>query len=52
MLAGFVSFPLINEAPHPQHGLPLRHLVTAGGDVVREAVRYYRRPSSKEILIA
>jgi len=52
VLAGFVSFPLINEAPHPQHGLPLRHLVTAGGDVVREAVRYYRRPSSKEILIA
>ncbi|NEG54992.1 pyroglutamyl-peptidase I [Bifidobacterium platyrrhinorum] len=52
VLAGFVSLPLINESPHPQHGLPLRQLVAAGGDVVREAVRYYRRPSSEDILIA
>ena len=52
VLAGFVSFPLINESRHPQHGLPLRHLVTAGADVVRDSVRYYRRPTSGDILIA
>lgn len=52
VLAGFVSFPMINESRHPQHGLPLRHLVTAGADVVRDSVRYYRRPSSGDILIA
>lgn len=52
VLAGFVSLPLINESRHPQHGLPLRHLITAGADVVRESVRYYKRPSSEDILIA
>ena len=52
VLAGFVSFPLINESRHPQHGLPLRHLVAAGADVVRDSVRYYRRPTSGDILIA
>ncbi|MBW3080985.1 pyroglutamyl-peptidase I [Bifidobacterium saguinibicoloris] len=52
VLSGFVSLPLINESRHPQHGLPLRQLVAAGADVVRESVRYYRRPSSEDILIA
>ena len=50
--ARFVSFPLINEYRHPQHGLPLRHLVAACADVVRDIVRYYRRPTSGDILIA
>lgn len=52
MLAGFVSLPLVNEEPHPQHGLPLHQLVQAGADVVRESVEYYMRPSSEDILIA
>lgn len=49
---GFMSLPLVNEAPHPQRGLPLEQMTRAGEDVVREAVRYYLRPSSGDILIA
>lgn len=51
VLSGFVSFPLVNEAPHPQHGLPLAQQITAGRDVVRETLRYHMRPSSGPILI-
>lgn len=50
-LAGFVNLPLVNETPHPQHGLPLEAQVTAVGDVVREAARYFLRPSSAPILL-
>lgn len=52
VLAGFVSLPLVNEAPHPQQGLPMAQLITAGRDVVRETVRYHLRPSSRDILLA
>lgn len=52
VLAGFVSFPLVNGTSHRQHGLSLDQLVLAGRDVVREAVRYYLQPSSRDILIA
>ncbi|KFI68275.1 pyroglutamyl-peptidase I [Bifidobacterium magnum] len=52
MLAGFVNLPLINEQPHPQHGLPLRSQVTAVQDMVRETVRYYvRNGNGGELLI-
>ena len=52
VLAGFVSFPLVSETRHARHGLPLHDLIQAGGDVVRESVRYYMKPSSEDILIA
>lgn len=52
VLAGFVSFPLINESPHPHHGLMLSQQVAAGRDLVCESMRYYLRPSSAEILLA
>ncbi|MBM6700386.1 pyroglutamyl-peptidase I [Bifidobacterium pullorum subsp. saeculare] len=51
-LAGFMSLPLVNETPHPQQGLPMAQMVAAGRVVVRETVRYYLRPSSKDILLA
>lgn len=55
VLAGFVSFPKVNETPHAQshaqHGLPLEQQIIAGRDVVREAVRYYVQPSSGDILL-
>ncbi|NEG69700.1 pyroglutamyl-peptidase I [Bifidobacterium choloepi] len=40
-LAGFVNLPLVNEQPHPQHGLPLDQQVTAARDVVRQSARYF-----------
>ncbi|MBT1169861.1 MULTISPECIES: pyroglutamyl-peptidase I [Bifidobacterium] len=52
VLGGFVSFPLIGPAHSSQHGLPLDQQIAAGRDVVREAVRYYLKPSSSDILIA
>ena len=52
VLAGFVSLPVVNEEPHPKRGLPMDQLVQACGDVVRESVKYYMRPSSESILIA
>lgn len=52
VLAGFVSLPVVNEEPHPKRGLPMDQLVQACGDVVRESVKYYMRPSNESILIA
>ena len=52
MLGGFVSFPPVVPAHSSQHGLPLDQQIAAGRDVVREAVRYYLKPSSSDILIA
>ena len=51
-LGGFVSFPPVVPAHSSQHGLPLDQQIAAGRDVVREAVRYYLKPSSSDILIA
>lgn len=48
VLAGFVSFPPVTG----DHGLPLDQQISACRDVVREAVRYYLKPSSSNILIA
>ena len=52
VLGGFVSFPLVGPAHSSQNGLPLEQQIAAGRDVVREAVRYYLKPSSSDILIA
>lgn len=52
VLGGFVSFPPVVPADSSQHGLPLDQQIAAGRDVVREAVRYYLKPSSSGILIA
>ena len=52
VLGGFVSFPLVGLAHSSQNGLPLEQQIAAGRDVVREAVRYYLKPSSSDILIA
>lgn len=51
VLSGFVSFPLVNEEPHPQHGLPLAQQIAACRNVVRETLRYHMRPSSGSILL-
>ncbi|KFI59441.1 peptidase C15 [Bifidobacterium gallicum DSM 20093 = LMG 11596] len=40
VLTGFVSLPLINDEPHPQHGLPLERQVVAIRHVVRQSVAY------------
>ena len=45
-------FPLVGPAHSSQNGLPLEQQIAAGRDVVREAVRYYLKPSSSDILIA
>ena len=52
VLGGFVSFPLVGLAHSSQNGLLLEQQIAAGRDVVREAVRYYLKPSSSDILIA
>ncbi|WEV69062.1 pyroglutamyl-peptidase I [Bifidobacterium sp. ESL0775] len=52
VLSGFVSLPVINEAPHLQHGLPLTQQVEACRVVVRQTARYFLEPSSSSILIA
>ena len=51
ILSGFVSLPIVNEQPHPQHGLSIAQQITAGNDVIRESVRYFLQPSSSEILL-
>lgn len=43
VLSGFVNLPLVNEQPHPQHGIPLDAQITAGQDVVRATAQYYVR---------
>lgn len=52
VLGGFVSFPPVRPAGSAQQGLTLDQQIAAGRDVVREAVRYYLKPSSSDILIA
>jgi pyroglutamyl-peptidase len=51
VLSGFVSFPSLTQSEHSQHGLSLNQQLTAGRDIVREAIRYYLQPSSSEILL-
>lgn len=51
VLSGFVSLPIINEQPHPQHGLPLNQQVEACRVVVRQTARYFLEPASSNILI-
>lgn len=43
VLSGFMNLPLVNEQPHPQHGIPLESQIKAGRDVVRATARYYAR---------
>lgn len=52
VLSGFVSLPIINEEPHPQHGLTLAQQVEACRVVVRQTARYFLEPTSSNILIA
>ena len=53
VIAGFVSLPPVNESgDRSTPGLALAEQVRAGRAVVREAVRYWREPSSADILIA
>lgn len=52
VLAGFVSFPLINETDRNGYGLPFEQMVRAGMDVVRDTVDYYLAPESSTALIA
>ncbi|RBP97613.1 peptidase C15 [Bifidobacterium aemilianum] len=51
-LAGFLSFPIVNESAHSQHGLPLDQQIQACSDLVRQTVRYYLQPSSGAILLS
>jgi len=51
VLAGFVSFPPINDDPHAERGLSLDQQIKAGQAVVRKAVWYYLHPSSGNILL-
>ncbi|SCC79889.1 pyroglutamyl-peptidase I . Cysteine peptidase. MEROPS family C15 [Bifidobacterium commune] len=51
VLSGFVSLPIVNEQPHPQHGLPLNQQVEACRVVVRQTARYFLEPVSSSILI-
>lgn len=51
ILSGFFSLPVVNEQPHPQHGLCIAQQIAAGNDVVRESIRYYLQPSSQDILL-
>ena len=52
LFADFVTLGLCIPYHSSQHGLPLDQQIAAGRDVVREAVRYYLKPSSSDILIA
>ena len=52
VLAGFVSFPMINETDRNDYGLPLEQMIKAGTDVVRDTVSYYLAPESSTALIA
>ncbi|MDF7640396.1 pyroglutamyl-peptidase I [Bifidobacterium sp. ESL0784] len=52
VLSGFVSLPIINEEPHPQHGLTRAQQVEACRVVVRQTARYFLEPTSSGILIA
>ena len=53
VIAGFVSLPQVNESGNrAMPGLPLSQQIRAGQDVIRQAVRYWREPSSADILIA
>ncbi|AKV55884.1 Pyrrolidone-carboxylate peptidase [Bifidobacterium actinocoloniiforme DSM 22766] len=53
VLAGFVSLPPVSQAGAGKApGLPLDLQIEAGRDVVRESVRYYRSPSSGDMLLA
>lgn len=53
VVAGFVSLPQVNESGNrATPGLPLSQQIRAGQDVIRQAVRYWREPSSADILIA
>ncbi|MCH4209058.1 pyroglutamyl-peptidase I [Bifidobacterium sp.] len=51
-LAGFVNFPMVTQSQRAQRGLSMDQQVAAGQDVIREAIRYYRQPSSSDILLA
>lgn len=52
VLSGFISFPKIVDSKSKEHGLPMDQQVAAGRDVVCETIRYYRQPSSGDILLA
>ncbi|KAA8818372.1 pyroglutamyl-peptidase I [Bifidobacterium vespertilionis] len=53
VISGFVSLPMVNESgDRSTPGLPLNQQIEAGRAVIREAVRYWRQPSSADILIA
>lgn len=49
VLGGFVSFP---QVANRSQGLPLDQQIAAGRDVVRQAARYYLKPTSSGLLIA
>lgn len=50
VLAGFVSFPPV-AVGKARCGLPLQKQIEAGQDIVREAARYYVKPSSHGLLL-
>lgn len=51
VLSGFVSFPLVNEHGGNLYGLPLEQQIAAGRDVVKETLRYYREPATRDVVI-
>lgn len=51
LLAGFVSFPPVVASHDARHGLPLQLQIKAGQDIVSEAVKYYLKPSSLNMLL-
>lgn len=51
IIAGFVSFPPVVATHDARHGLPLDSQIKAGQNIIREAVKYYMKPSSLSILL-
>ena len=51
VLSGFVSLPIVVQSQDEHHGLTMQQQIRAGRHVVVEALRYYRRPSSDDILL-
>ncbi|MCI1635240.1 pyroglutamyl-peptidase I [Bifidobacterium sp.] len=51
VLSGFVSFPLVNESASHEYGLPLQQQIAAGQAVIKRSVRYFKQPTSSDILL-
>lgn len=50
-MTGFVNLPPVVAQEHSQRGLTMEQQITAGRDLVREAVRYYCAPRTPDMLL-